>query len=68
MLVLTRKQGEQITIDHGITITVGQIRGKTVRIGIDAPRDLRIARSEIDERQADLAARLRRVFNAEGKR
>lgn len=47
MLVLTRKIGETIAIDDHIKITVVQIKGKQVRIGIDAPKETRIHREEI---------------------
>ena len=47
MLVLTRKVGERILIGDDIVITVLDSRGDGVRIGIDAPRDTRIHRSEI---------------------
>lgn len=39
MLVLTRKLGESIAIDDNIKITVVQIKGKQVRLGIQAPKD-----------------------------
>jgi carbon storage regulator len=45
MLVLTRKLNEQICIgERGITVTVVVVRGGTVRLGIAAPADVRIAR------------------------
>jgi len=47
MLVLTRKLDESIRISDNITITVLRIKGNTVRIGIEAPRDVRVARSEL---------------------
>ena len=47
MLVLTRKQNEQITIGDDIKITLVRIRGNSVRIGIEAPRDVRVVRSEL---------------------
>jgi carbon storage regulator len=47
MLVLTRKVGETIAIDDHIKITVVQIKGKQVRIGIEAPRETKIHREEI---------------------
>lgn len=46
MLVLTRGEGEQITIGGGITITVLATRGREVRIGIDAPPDTPIVRPD----------------------
>ncbi|WP_461170016.1 carbon storage regulator CsrA [Arthrobacter sp. Z1-15] len=47
MLVLTRKSGEQILIGDDIVITVLEGRGDGVRIGIDAPRGVRIQRQEV---------------------
>jgi carbon storage regulator len=47
MLVLTRKPGEKIVIQGGITVTVVQVDGGRVRIGIDAPEDVRILRGEL---------------------
>ncbi len=48
MLVLSRKVGERIVIDGGITVTVLESTGSRVRLGFDAPRDVFIRRSEID--------------------
>jgi carbon storage regulator len=47
VLVLTRKLGESITIDDHIKIRIEKIRGKQVRLGIEAPRDTRIYREEV---------------------
>lgn len=47
MLVLTRKSGESITIDDHIKIVVVQVKGKQVRIGIQAPQDTKIYREEV---------------------
>jgi carbon storage regulator len=49
MLVLSRKQGEQIKIGQGITVTVLGVRGGVVKVGIDAPPHLRILRGELTE-------------------
>jgi len=49
MLVLTRKLQEQICIGDNVTISVLKIKGNTVRIGIDAPRDVRVLRGEIPQ-------------------
>lgn len=52
MLVLSRKQWERIRIGAGITITVLQIQGNRVRIGVVAPEDQKILRDELcDEPQ-----------------
>jgi len=47
MLILTRKSGESITIGDDIKITVVEVKGKQVRIGIDAPRSYMIHREEV---------------------
>jgi carbon storage regulator len=47
MLVLTRKLGESIAIDDDIKIVVVQIKGRQVRLGIEAPQDTKIHREEI---------------------
>lgn len=47
MLVLTRRPGESIVIGDDVTVTVLGVTATGVRIGIDAPRDTRIHRSEI---------------------
>lgn len=47
MLVLTRKLGETIAIDDHIKITVVQIKGKQVRLGIKAPKETKIHREEV---------------------
>lgn len=47
MLVLTRKLGESISIDDDVKIVVLQIKGRQVRLGIDAPRDTKIHREEV---------------------
>jgi carbon storage regulator len=52
MLVLSRKQNETIVIDNRITITVVQLKGGGVRLGIDAPQDVPINRGEIARRIA----------------
>lgn len=47
MLVLSRKENESIVIDGRIKLTVIEIRGHQIRVGIEAPRDVSIARSEL---------------------
>jgi carbon storage regulator len=47
MLVLTRKPGEQVVIGNGITVTVVEVTGNKVRVGIDAPDQVRILRGEL---------------------
>jgi carbon storage regulator len=47
MLILTRKLGESITIGNDIKITMLDIKGKQIRIGIEAPPDVIVHREEI---------------------
>jgi carbon storage regulator CsrA len=47
MLVLSRKRGEKIVIEGGITVTVIEVKGNQIRLGIDAPDDIRILRGEL---------------------
>ena len=53
MLVLTRKLGEEVSIGDDITIKIVGIKGKQVKIGIDAPKSLQVHRSEIYEQIKD---------------
>ena len=50
MLILTRKLGESITIGNNIKVTVLEMQGKQVKVGIDAPKELSIYREEIYQR------------------
>ena len=50
MLTLTRTVGETIRIGDDIIVTVAEVRSGTVRISIDAPREVRILREEVHER------------------
>lgn len=49
MLVLSRRVGESVTIDGGVVVTVLEVRSDGVRIGIDAPRSVKVHRSELLE-------------------
>jgi carbon storage regulator len=49
MLVLSRKVGESIVIDGDIVVSVSSVQGGRVKLCIDAPRDKRISRGELDE-------------------
>jgi len=47
MLILTRAVGETVTIGHDIRVTILSIKGTQIRIGIEAPADVRVLREEI---------------------
>lgn len=47
MLVLSRRLGESITIGDDVVVTVLEVRGDVVRLGIEAPRSVRVHRQEV---------------------
>lgn len=49
MLVLSRKRNESIVINDNIVVTIVDVRGDKVRIGIEAPRDVSVHREEVLE-------------------
>jgi carbon storage regulator len=49
MLVLSRKKGESVIIRENIVVTVVEIRGDKVRLGIEAPEDVPVHRREVYE-------------------
>ena len=51
MLVLSRRVGEEIVINDNIRVTVVAVHGDRVRLGIVAPRDVAVDRSEVHERR-----------------
>ena len=53
MLVLSRKTNESIVINDNVTITVVQIKGDTIRLVIEAPREVAVHRGEVQERIAN---------------
>lgn len=62
MLVLTRKKGQSLNIGDNIRIVVVDVSGDTVRVGIEAPAEIAVYRSEIyrairEENQAAVASR-----------
>ena len=67
MLVLSRKKNESIVIDNAITVTVVEIRGDKVRLGIVAPKEVPVHRQEVfdaihgTKAEAELLAREKRV-------
>ncbi len=50
MLILTRKPGESITIGDDIKVVVLEIKGRQVKIGIDAPSHIPVHRMEVYKR------------------
>lgn len=58
MLILTRKLGESILIGDEIKVTFLEIRGKQIRVGIEAPKSVTVHREEIYEviREQNIAA------------
>jgi len=49
MLVLSRKVGESVVIGDNVTVTILEVRGDIVRVGIDAPRSVAVHRAELLE-------------------
>jgi carbon storage regulator len=47
MLVLTRRPGESVMIGDDVVITVLEVRGDVIRLGIQAPRDVQVHREEV---------------------
>lgn len=47
MLVLSRRVGESVVIGDDVTITILEVRGDVVRVGIDAPRSVSVHRAEL---------------------
>ena len=47
MLVLSRRQGESIVIGGDVVVTIVEVRGGQVRVGIDAPRSIEVHREEV---------------------
>lgn len=57
MLILTRRVGETLMIGNDVQVTVMAVNGQQVRIGITAPKEMRVDRNEIRARKdADAAA------------
>ena len=50
MLILTRRVGETLVIGDDVTVTVLGVRGKQVRLGVNAPKDIAVHREEIYQR------------------
>jgi carbon storage regulator len=63
MLVLSRKQGEEIVIDGRIIVRIVEVHGNRVRVGIEAPKEIEVHRREIFDDNQFLSDRKK-----EGKR
>jgi carbon storage regulator len=50
MLILTRRVGETVMVGQDITVTVLEVKGNQVRLGINAPKNVAVHREEIFER------------------
>lgn len=53
MLKLSRKVSERIIIGNDITITITEIHGGRVCIGVEAPKDVKILRGELNDKEDD---------------
>lgn len=51
MLILTRRTTETIMIGNDVTVTICSVKGNTVRVGIEAPKDVEVHREEIYNKQ-----------------
>jgi len=50
MLILTRRVGETLMVGEEVTVTVMEVKGSQVRIGINAPKEISVHREEIYQR------------------
>jgi carbon storage regulator len=58
MLVLTRRNGEEIVIDGHIRVTIVSVRGHRVRVGITAPPEVRVDRDEVHQQVSEFHERV----------
>lgn len=56
MLVITRREGEKIHVGKDVVVTVTQVRGGKVRIGVEAPKETLIWRGELGEKAVQTRA------------
>jgi len=74
MLILSRKTNEKIMIGDDISVSIIEIRGDQVRIGVDAPKTVKVFRQEVfdaikaENKAAALSANVIPVFPADAKR
>jgi carbon storage regulator len=57
MLVLSRRIGEEIVIGRNVRVTILEVKGGTVRVGVVAPPTVPVDRKEVRDRRAELAGR-----------
>lgn len=50
MLILSRKLGESVRIDDNVRVMILEVKGKQVRVGIEAPDEIKVHRAEIYDR------------------
>jgi len=50
MLILTRRVGEKLMIGDDVIITILSLKGNQIRVGIDAPREVKVHRQEVFDR------------------
>lgn len=58
MLVLSRKVGEKVLIGNNIVLTVVEVNGNRIRLGIEAPREMAVVRGELVGKGRDLDAEI----------
>ncbi|MCH5204022.1 MAG: carbon storage regulator CsrA [Oscillospiraceae bacterium] len=69
MLVITRKVGESIIISDKVEVSVLEVVGDKVKLGINAPREIKIIRSELkiaketNEQSAEVSAGVKQLLN-----
>ena len=51
LLVLSRKLGESILLDGGIEIQIVKVQGQKIRLGITAPKDIKVIRAELQGKE-----------------
>lgn len=66
MLVLTRRVGESVVIGDDVVVTVLEVRSDGVRLGIDAPRHVRVHRSEVLDAVREANARAVEADDTQG--
>lgn len=52
MLVLSRRESQRIQLGKSIVVTIVRVKGDRVRLGIEAPNDIRVLRGELEPRTA----------------